>query len=317
MNTNTNTMQIELLSYIDSIKPVYGYHDNSNDGWTLDELAALAAGEQVFRRGKYTNGFYFSTPYNNNVQLVYSVSTSSKGDTITPGTDAKYHGFMFGGNLYTDSTRITEQYCKDVNNALLDILPHEPAAKRNYKNHDEYMNNQVETWKNYDYMQDAKRHFYNGTRPELCLYHNNNKSVSLKSIIAYIQDPAVEVERAANEYKDSHAAEIYIEYIRFNGTRKALEAIKSDPTREEHKILKMTSCIDNQKTVRVLLDNENEVKVEASAVKYLGLRSDISYLYVSAADRDKLHKNEYGRPEDITVNQIKAISYNGKTLYKA
>jgi hypothetical protein len=316
MITDT-TMQIELLSFIDSIKPVYGYHDNNNDGWTMDELAALAAGEQVHKGGKYSEAFYFTTPYNNAVRLVYAVSVSNGSDAPTPGTDAKYRGFMFAGNIYTDSTRIAEQYCKDVNNALLDILPHEPAAKRNYKNHDEYMNNQVETWKNYDYEQDAKRHFYNGTRPELCLYHNNNKSVSLKSIIAYIQDPAAEIERAANEYKDSHAAEIYIEYIRFNGTRKALEAIKSDPTREEHKILKMTNCIDNQKTVRVLLDNGNEVKVEASSVKYIGLRSDISYLYVSAADRDKLHKNEYGRPEDITVNQIKEIIYNGKTLYKA
>ena len=310
-------MQIELLSFIDSIKPVYGYHDNNNDGWTAGELNALSAGEQVHKGGKYTEAFYFSTPYNNAVRLVYVVSVSNGSGSPTPGTDAKYRGFMFAGNIYTDSHKIAEQYCKDINTALLDLFPHEHAAKRNYNNHDDYMKSQVESWKNYTYDGDAKRHFYNGTRPELYLYHNNNNSVSLKNIIAYIQDPATEVERAAKEYSNTHAAEIYISHIRYNGTRKALEAIKTDPTREEHKILKMTACIDNQKTVRVLLDNENEVKVEASAIKYIGLRSDISYLYVSSADRDKLHKNEYGRPEDITVNQIKAISYNGKTLYKA
>lgn len=308
-------MQIELLSFIDEIKPVYGYTDNDDNGWTIEELKALAAGKQVHKDGKYSEEFYFSTPYNNAVRLIYAVSVSKGSDSPTPGTDAKYRGFMFAGNIYTDSNRIAEQYCKDVNTALLDLFPNEHAAKRNYK--DDYMTNQVESWKNSTYAEEAKRHFYNDTKPELYLYHNNTSGISLKSIIAYIQDPAAEIERAAKEYSNTHAAEIYISHIRYNGTRKALEAIKSDPTREEHKILKMTNCIDNQKTVRILLDNGNEVKVEASAVKYLGLRSDISYLYVSAADRDKLHKNEYGRPEDITVNQIKAIIYNGKTLYKA
>lgn len=308
-------MQIELLSFIDEIKPVYGYTDNDDNGWTIEELKALAAGKQVHKGGKYSEEFYFSTPYNNAVRLIYAVSVSKGSDSPTPGTDAKYRGFMFAGNIYTDSNRIAEQYCKDVNTALLDLFPNEHAAKRNYK--DDYMTNQVESWKNSTYAEEAKRHFYNDTKPELYLYHNNTSGISLKSIIAYIQDPAAEIERAAKEYSNTHAAEIYISHIRYNGTRKALEAIKADPTREEHKILKIKACVSNQKSVRVLLDNGNAVKVEANAIKYIGFKSDISYLDVSAADRDKLNKTEYGRPADITINQIKAIMYNGKTLYQA
>lgn len=316
-------MQISLFDFIQSLKPVYGYTGNNNGMFSCEDLKALANGGQVKTESKdYGSAFYFSTPYNDAVRLVYSVCNGCWDKDPEPRpADAKFCGFMFGGNLYTDFNAIRNKYIEDVNAALLDLVPDENAALRYYKEDHEggkSRDNTIDAYIKHDYSEEARSFFFDEKVPELHFYGDSSNRISKRDLITYIQDPAAKIEKAAHEFLENHTESVYVTYIRYNRIVEALHAIQANPDNDEHKILKMRKSISSEKTVRLELTTGQLIRVEANAIKYLSSGGHyISSYYILPADRDKVPKNKYNRPDDIYVSQIKAIHHGTKVLYAA
>ena len=76
-------------------------------------------------------------------------------------------------------------------------------------------------------------------------------------------------------------------------------------------------CINNEKTVRVLIDGIGEIKIDASGVKHIGYTKNIPSWHVVASDRDKLKKDGKYSYRDINPQDIKEIRHGNRMLYKA
>lgn len=296
-----------------------GYSGNGNDLLTDEDRAALLRGEAAATKPDKCGWCYtlFSVPYRDGVKLVYSQFGHGRG--ITPRDKANYFGFTVGENIYHNVTPMKIKYKADVNRRLMELVPTEQDAEEavDLAGIDEYERKQIDTEKKYNYAGDACRLLYDGKKPTLFLYHEEAKYISDNALINYLLDPCGEVERAAVEYRGSHKISIYRDYIQYNRISAAYDAIVNDPTNDAHKLLKISKCITDQKTVRIELTNGHEVKVEAGAVKWITSNGKISAYNVSATDRQFCPLTKYSTPDDITLSDIVTIRHGGKILYKA
>ena len=301
-----------------------GYAENSNTAFTPEDLENLRNGAQVSKVSEsYGRDFcntYITAQYNADTKLVFKCS--SRGDSLQPGEDFGYFGFIHGGNFYSKSLNkdICAKFMKDVNRRLLELVPNLESAAHVAANVTGYERDNINRYKERTWTEEARKYFYNDMKPELTMFYSdslNHYGMSNAEIINYISDPEGIIEKTALKYMCDKPETIYCKWIEYAGTIKEYEAIKADSNRIEHRIKKMHDSIGEQKTVRVTLATEAEIKIEATAIKSLIHHSYIDGWHVSAADREKVPCSKYGRPENIPAEQIMEIRHGGKILYKA
>lgn len=290
-----------------------GYHANDNERLTDEQREALEAGEVVIKGKSYSRRAYFSANYIEGVKLVYSAYAGDERDRINPGGAADYYGFMVGADLYTDTKAIGEKMREDINARLLRLVPDEETAASMAANVSEWEAKRIEESKTWDYTREARDLFYKGGAPALVLY--SNTPADIRDMIEYIREPERVIELYALEYLSDYPENICQSWIRYNRVRAAYNAIVNDPTREEHELKRIAHAVDEQKTVRVLLECGEEVRVEALAIKGLTHNSSIYGSWIIAADRYKLN-DERGRCRDIKSTEIVRISHGNRVLYQ-
>ena len=297
---------------------------HSNDILDEDSRQKLSNGEQVtlekdFKRYRY-NYIYFTTPYKGGVRIVYRIETYNPNEAtldypFKPDDAPKVFGFMHGDNLYTDIAAINARYAEGIESKLQEMIPDEETARRRFAESDsisDYGRGRVNNASDYDVSESVRRHFYDGTRPELRLYADSRRITGMYTAIEYIINPDKLIADTATEYAQEHIAEITAEYITLNKTNAALDSLIADTGRPEHLIRRISAAVTDQKVVRVELVSGEEIRVEAQAIKSMRYGNTISRWYIVAADRDKLPRNH-----EITPEQIASIKYGQRTLYKA
>jgi len=291
-------------------KESYGYEESS-DYFTQEEIETLENGGQVKKDG-YRKGesiTFFSTPYTlEGARLVYELSTA--------GHDAHYVGFIVNHRFYNDKEKISEEMKTDINTEVKRLLPTEQEAEKNAGEVPDHEKEQINFYRNNDFLNDAQKHFYKGTDPELVLYHPYN-SFSSDECIKYLLNPTEYTQEQAKEYIERYyRVEVLKDYMRYNRTAATLAKIRADKDSEPQKLKKIMDCIGKEKSVKVTLTNGNTVKVDADAVKRIGYSGYISSYSVSACDRQYLGKDEHNREENIKAEDIKQITHGQRILYK-
>ena len=297
--------------------PAAGYTDTDNDRMEEAARLALSNGNQYETNGKYAADHKMLIPVNRseNVKYIYS-STMYEHETIQP-RELNYIGFIIGKNYYTNTKPIIDKYRYDVNKKLLELIPDEQSASTAAANVDEYERKRIDSAKEYSQESEARHLFYSSKKPELWLFGKSKDYIKTDEVINYLMNPAETIERAALAYMCEAPAHIYIQWIEYNKTLTEYNAIVNDPTREEHELLKIRNSVTDEKTLRIELVNGKEVRAEARAVKAITQNGYINSWDILAADRGLLNKNEYNRPDDIRLKDIKAIKHGGRVLYKA
>lgn len=301
--------------------PAPGWNENDNAKFPDEERKALSCGVPVVHHiDKYNQTTtIFSAPFSDRVRLLYSVHSMGQRDNIEPGQKPDFWGFMVDGNIYSDNSTkdICRKFSADIERRLQELIPSESdAAKAAANIEGDYTRKRLEEIKGYCYTRDAKDLFFRDNRPELKLYDRPD-NYSYDCIISYIIDPGKAIEESALAYLCNYPEKVYAGYIRFNRLSAAYNEIVSDTQNEAHQLKRISGAITTQKTVRISLSNGSTVKCEASAVKYMPFRDTISEWNVDAPDREKLPKNEYGRPCDIYAADIVEILHGGRVLYTA
>ena len=290
-----------------------GYHANDNERLTDEQREALEAGEVVINGKGYSRRAYFSAKYSEGVKLVYYAYAGDERDNINPGGEVNYYGFMVGADLYADTKAIGEKLREDINARLLHLVPDEETAESKAANVSEWEAKRIEESKTWDYTREARDLFYKGKTPALVLY--GKTPADIRDMIEYIKEPERVIELYALEYMSNYPESICQAWIRYNRVRAAYNAIVNDPTREEHELKRIARAIGEQKTVRVLLECGEEVRVEAHAIKGIPYNSSIYSGWIIAADRYKLN-DERGRCRDIKSTEIVRISHGNRVLYQ-
>ena len=299
---------------------IIGYEGNDNGSglFTDEERERLQSGYTVSKQDRYYSSVFFCCRYSDRASFLYRTNGHVLGDSVLPSaSDAKYHGFMIGKDIYTRAEPIMKKLREDLNRKIIELVPDEETAEKNAESIQGWEREKIESIRKYEegHRKEARLDFFRGKRPELFLH--DIREFSVDCLIQYIQEPEKVVEREARAYCETKAAHILETWIKYNIMRKEYEAIIADRERDEHRLLKIMKSITDEKTVRIELSNGNEVKVEAGAVKNLPFCGYISSWNVNAADRKNLLRDEHGRDKEIILEDIKAIYHGGRILYQA
>lgn len=294
-----------------------GYNGNDNSNFEKIELEKLINGENVTKSDSWRSCTYCTLPHPiyGNVKLVYNMYNSD----LIAGNSLNYCGFIANNNYYCDNNKIMGKLKDDVNRCLIEKIPTELEAERLYQKYDknnEYNKRDIEACKNTDISLDAAKLFFDDEKPQLILY-NILRDIPVETLISYIVEPDRTIEDVANEYMKENSCYIYRQYIMHNKTVKEYNRIINDENSIEQLNKKIMQCINEEKTVRVLIDGIGEIKIDASGVKHIGYTRNISSWHVVASDRDKLKKESKYNYQSIEPQDIKQIKHGNKILYKA
>ena len=298
--------------------PRDGY-DKTSNFFTVEEVSRLSDGVPVAKKASYNSAVYFTVTYSDGVKLIYYVSSYDERDRVNAGRDAKFWGVMIGEVVYISNDKdISAKMAEDVNRYLLEHVKSESDAAHAAANAGEYERGRINEAKERDIYGEAQRAFYDHKPPELVLYYRDNSySYGWDTIIEYLTEPQKAIEKEALRHLCEKPHEVYISYILYNRISATYGEIKSNTGSEEHKLLKISDCIKEQKTVKIELLNGKKVTVEAGAVRRIIYSGYISPYSVFARDRQFLEKNEYGHDKDIKAADIVSISHGGRVLYRA
>lgn len=293
-----------------------GYNVGS-DFFNAEEIDVLINAGYILKGGnKWLECNYFSIAYPSTpgVRLVYNLHNKS----IVPGVDSKYCGFIANGKYFDDVRSITEKIKEDVNEEIKKRIPSEADAEKLYNDLqiiDDYDKREIEYAREYTGETDAARLFYEGNKPILHLYSVSD--ISQVTIIEYIVNPEKAINALISDYLNINSKVIYIykNYIEYNKIMQEYTRIINDRNSTERRNKKIMDSINEEKTVRVILSNDTEIKVEASAIKRIGYAGSVSSWYIKT--HDTAPKDERGRVKDITPQDIKQILHGQKILYKA
>jgi hypothetical protein len=303
-------------------KTAPGYTGAASDRLTAEEITAVLNGEQVKKSGQSHLTIYTATRYNDQTAFVYSQTQyiyrdEPKPETVAPGKDFSFDGFINGGKYYTDTKSIAEELQADVESALQKAIPTEEAAKENAAYMETWEAERINDLLGCDFTSDAQSRFYRNEQPKLTLYRTRRREPELSDIIRYIENPAEVVNRYRDSYKESCKYEIYCAFIRYNRTADAYREIIENKQNEAHTIKRIAESIHDEKTAKIKLKNGETVKVEAFSIKGITYSGTISEYQVASQDREKLPKDERGRAQDIKASDIVAIYHGQRTLYSA
>lgn len=294
-----------------------GYHGESCEVLTASDIETLTAGGTVYKaEERYLMRHYTAIPYPGAAAwLVYVIS----GETIEPGHDAKYSGFIVNGLYYQGTAEIRAKLADDINAELLRMIPDEETAARLFEDSkpQEYERDNVKAYKEYSRESDAKQLYYTNKKPSIRLYGIKGDKISAGDVIRYLIDPEPIIKAIAQTFAASHRLDIVRDWIEYTKTLSAYNAIIADKTHEAHQIKRIIDAVTDEKTIKIKLSNGHTVKAEARAVSGLQHSGYISSYYIAAADRQHIDRNEYGRAKDITVADIVSITHGMRTLYNA
>lgn len=298
-------------------KTAYGYTGAPSDSFTAEEVARLAQGEQIATGEGWTRSAYFATDYKNGVKFVYKIHLG-EADAISPRANADFYGFIYSGAFYADFNAIIKELSDDINTELLQQIPTEEAAERNAVDLDKTQADTADRLRNGDYTREAQTHHIDDTTPELYLYSTYDR-INSADAIRYVLNPGEVVAEYASAYRRTHRAEILNKYIHYNRTVKALNAIKADKANQAHtlKRIRRATAGGAEKTYKILLANGHTVKADADAVRRMAYNGYISEWYIQSTDRQYLNKDERGRAQDVTPDEVRTISHGSKILYRA
>lgn len=294
-----------------------GYHGKSCEVLTAADIETLTSGGTVYKaEERYLMRHYTAIPYPGAAAwLVYVIS----GETIEPGRDAKYSGFIVNGLYYQGTAEIRAKLADDINAELLRMIPDEETATRLFEesNPEQYQRDNVKVYKEYSRESDAKQLYYKDKLPSIRLYDIKGDKISAGDVIRYLINPESIIKAIAQAFAASHRLDIVRDWIEYTKTLSAYNAIIADKTHESHKIKRIIDAVTDEKTIKIKLSNGHTVKAEARAVSGLQHSGYISSYYIAAADRQHIDRNEYGRAKDITAADIVSITHGQRTLYKA
>lgn len=289
------------------IKP--GYTGNDNEKLSDEERAKLfrtGRAVKIYEIGRRTyKNLYYTIDYADGVKLLYGIGLD-EDEKVELGANSKYIGFVIRDNMFWDTKPVVERLKNDIERRILELVPDFETASKMLDSAEE---NKGKSFDKNIYLGLARERFYNGEKPELRLYNGDPRGE--KAVIEYLLNPDKTVDECARKYIKANKVDIFHEWERYTKTLEEYRKITSDTSREEHKILAISACVSDEKTVRILLTNGAEVKVEMWAVKHIKNSGNISYWYVAAQDRDKLECRE------IKVDEIEEIKHGSKTLYRA
>ena len=308
-------MKIEEAKTIEEAKSGYGYNGEGSNMFTIENIEALKAGENVTLLNSYNNCKKYFIAMKYNIKNVYIVYSSYQG--ILPGKDLNYSGFIIDDKFYNDSELIIDSISGDIEKELKKRIPDTAAATVLFEsiNTDRYHHHLVEEAKKYDRTHEAKKLFFDDKKPELNIFNRIN-DIKLTHVVDYLVDPEKVIDELTSYYIENYNKDILVSYIIFDSTVAAYNEIKYNST-ADHKIKEIINSLSDEKTLRIGLKNGNIVRVESSAVKLMKFGRSISSYYVAASDRKLLDHNKYGHEEDIDIDDIMKISHGRKVLYQA
>lgn len=304
-----------------------GYHEENRNIFTMAEIADLLSGKRITQTSgeKYGKSrfHYIAQKYNNSVFLVYIMKeygtvTGADPEQITPGVSFDYFGFIHKCRFYGtgENKEILRKFSADIAHKVLELIPDEATAEQNAAHIATYDRENIEQhYINGDFTKAAQEHFYTGEEPEISIHPDMSRTGNAE-IIRYIMEPETVTAERAEDFIKVNAANIYKQYIQRNKTAEILRRIKTDRSRPEHQIKRIRDSITDEKTVKITLDNGQTVRAEAAAVKRIASFGYISSYDITAADRDKLPRNEYNRAADVTPDMIRSIEHGKRILYK-
>ena len=313
-NEEMKIEEVKTIEEVNENKSGYGYTGDSSDMFTIENIEALKAGENVTILNNYNYKQYFvAVKYN--IKNVYIVYSSHQG--ILPGKDLNYSGFIVNNKFYKDSNLIINSISGDIEEELKKRIPDTAAATVLFEsiNADRYHHKLVEEAKKYDRKHEAKKLFFDDEKPELNIFNRRN-DIKLAHAIDYLVDPEKVIDELTSYYIENYNKDILVSYIIYDSTVAAYNEIKYNST-ADHKIKEIIKSLSDEKTLRIGLKNGNTIRIESRAINNLKYNGSFSSWYVSASDRKLLDRDSYGHDKDITIDDIVKISHGRKVLYQA
>ena len=307
-------MKIEEVKTIEEVKSGYGYNGDGSNMFTIENIEALKAGENVELLNNYNcKQCFVAVKYN--IKNVYIVYSSYQG--ILPGKNLNYSGFIINNQFYNDSKLIIDSISGDVEKELKKRIPDTAAATVLFEsiNKDRYHKQLVEEAKKYDRKHEAKKLFFDDKKPELNIFNRRN-DITTTQVIDYLVDPNKAIDELTSYYIEYFSKDILVSYIIYDSTVAAYNEIKYNST-ADHKIKEIIKSLSNEKTLRIGLKNGNTIRIESSAINNLKYNGSFSSWYVSASDRKLLDRDSYGHDKDVNIDDIVKISHGRKVLYQA
>jgi hypothetical protein len=308
-------MKIEEVKTIEEVKSGYGYNGEGSNMFTIENIEALKAGENVTLLNSYNNCKKYFVAMKYNIKTVYIVYSSYQG--ILPGKDLNYSGFIINNQFYNDSELIIDSISGDIEKELKKRIPDTAAATVLFEsiNKDRYHHLLVEGAKKCDRKHEAKKLFFDDKKPELNIFNRRN-DIKLTHVVDYLVDPEKVIDELTSYYIEYFSKDILVSYIIYDSTVAAYNEIKYNST-ADHKIKEIIKSLSNEKTLRISLKNGNTIRIESSAINNLKYNGSFSSWYVSASDRKLLDRDSYGHDKDVNIDDIVKISHGRKVLYQA
>jgi hypothetical protein len=308
-------MKIEEVKTIEEVKSGYGYNGEGSNMFTIENIEALKAGENVTLLNSYNNCKKYFVAMKYNIKNVYIVYSSYQG--ILPGKDLNYSGFIINNQFYNDSELIIDSISGDIEKELKKRIPDTAAATVLFEsiNKDRYHHLLVEGAKKCDRKHEAKKLFFDDKKPELNIFNRRN-DIKLTHVVDYLVDPEKVIDELTSYYIEYFSKDILVSYIIYDSTVAAYNEIKYN-SKADHKIKEIIKSLSNEKTLRISLKNGNTIRIESSAINNLKYNGSFSSWYVSASDRKLLDRDSYGHDKDVNIDDIVKISHGRKVLYQA
>lgn len=313
-NEEMKIEEVKTIEEANENKSGYGYNGDGSDMFTIENIEALKAGENVELLNNYNcKQCFVAVKYN--IKNVYIVYSSHQG--ILPGKDLNYSGFIINDKFYNDSELIIDSISGDVEKELKKRIPDTAAATVLFEsiNKDRYHHQLVEEAKKYDRKHEAKKLFFDDKKPELNIFNRRN-DIKLTSVINYIVDPNKAIDELTSYYIENYSKDILVSYIIYDSTVAAYNEIKYNST-ADHKIKEIIKSLSDEKTLRIGLKNGNTIRIESRAINNLKYNGSFSSWYVTASDRKLLDRDKYGHEKDVNIDDILTISHGHKVLYQA
>ena len=313
-NEEMKIEEVKTIEEANENKSGYGYNGDGSDMFTIENIEALKAGENVELLNNYNcKQCFVAVKYN--IKNVYIVYSSYQG--ILPGKNLNYSGFIINNQFYNDSKLIIDSISGDVEKELKKRIPDTAAATVLFEsiNKDRYHKQLVEEAKKYDRKHEAKKLFFDDKKPELNIFNRRN-DITTTQVIDYLVDPNKAIDELTSYYIEYFSKDILVSYIIYDSTVAAYNEIKYNST-ADHKIKEIIKSLSNEKTLRISLKNGNTIRIESSAINNLKYNGSFSSWYVSASDRKLLDRDSYGHDKDVNIDDIVKISHGRKVLYQA
>lgn len=281
--------------------------------FTNDEIRLLENGVQVEKIDKSYSYLYFTRRTTEGPFIVYEIKNyNSSINSIRPNSNVDYAGIIYNSRFYNsnDYTEISEK----LNDYVYTAASNTDFAESMFfnSNPDKWNVERIETIKEYDQVNEAGKLFYEGKKPELSPITFKLQPIDLFN---YVLDPDKYIKETGLNYIEFNIYHILYARISYDNLLKAYNKIVDDPQHEAKKVKAIKEAIKDKKTVNVITTKGDKIKILTSAI-YFHIPFSISNWYFVDPSHRYDHRTQKGY-KDITINDISAITYSNKEIWKA